>query len=230
MLSISLNLPIDQKKSFSPSKSTIVRLLYRFYDPNEGRILLGDQDIRCVTLESVRRNLSIVPQDSVLFHNSIYYNIAYGRLQASHEEILAASNLANLHDGIQSMPMKYETQVGERGLKLSGVLVVYFCSSIHPSTHPSTHPSICPSIHISIHLSTHPPIYPSIHPSIHSFIHTSVYTSIHTCIHPSIHQFIRPSIHPTTHPSIPSPCPPSIQPASVLFIIYLTTSLSIFCI
>ena len=202
MLSISLNLPIDQKKSFSPSKSTIVRLLYRFYDPNEGRILLGDQDIRCVTLESVRRNLSIVPQDSVLFHNSIYYNIAYGRLQASHEEILAASNLANLHDGIQSMPMKYETQVGERGLKLSGVLVVYFCSSIHPSTHPSTHPSICPSIHISIHLSTHPPIYPSIHPSIHSFIHLYIHPSIHAYIHRSINSSVHPSIQPPIHPSL----------------------------
>lgn len=102
------------------SKSTIVRLLYRFYDPDQGRILLGNEDIRNVTLDSLRKNLSIVPQDSVLFHNTIYYNIAYGRLEASHDEVMAASQLANLHGGIETMPMKYETQVGERGLKLSG--------------------------------------------------------------------------------------------------------------
>lgn len=101
-------------------KSTIVRLLYRFYDPIEGRIELGDQDIRDVTLDSLRQNLSIVPQDSVLFHNTIHHNIAYGRLSASHEEVLAVSRLADLHTGVQNMPMKYETEVGERGLKLSG--------------------------------------------------------------------------------------------------------------
>lgn len=101
-------------------KSTVVRLLYRFYDPVEGRILVGGQDIRDVTLDSLRKQLSIVPQDSVLFHDTIYHNIAYGRLAASHDDVLAASQLANLHTGIQNMPMKYETQVGERGLKLSG--------------------------------------------------------------------------------------------------------------
>ena len=83
-------------------------------------MLVGDTDIRDVTMDSLRKQLSIVPQDSVLFHNSILYNIAYGRLSACHEEVLAASQLANLHLGIQDMPMKYETQVGERGLKLSG--------------------------------------------------------------------------------------------------------------
>ena len=97
-----------------------MRLLYRFYDPVEGRVLVGGQDIRDVTLDSLRKQLSIVPQDSVLFHNTIYHNIAYGRLAAGHDEVLAASQLANLHTGIQNMPMKYETQVGERGLKLSG--------------------------------------------------------------------------------------------------------------
>lgn len=102
-----------------------MRLLYRFYDPTEGRILVGGQDIRDVTIESLRKQLSIVPQDSVLFHNTIYYNIAYGQLAASHEEVIAASQLADLHSGIQGMPRKYETQVGERGLKLSGELRMY---------------------------------------------------------------------------------------------------------
>lgn len=101
-------------------KSTIVRLLYRFYDPSMGRVLVGDQDIRDVTLDSLRRQLSIVPQDSVLFHNTIRHNIAYGRLEASDEEVMAASQMANLHYSVLNMPMQYETQVGERGLKLSG--------------------------------------------------------------------------------------------------------------
>ena len=104
----------------SYSKSTVVRLLYRFYDPSEGRVLVGDQDIQDVTVDSLRQQLSIVPQDPVLFHNTIHYNIAYGRLAANLEEVLAASQMANLHSGVQNMPMKYETQVGERGLKLSG--------------------------------------------------------------------------------------------------------------
>ena len=123
------------------SKSTVVRLLYRFYDPAEGRILVGDQDIRDVTMDSLRRQLSIVPQDPVLFHNTIHYNIAYGRMAASHEEVLATSQLADLHSWIQDMPMKYETQVGERGLKLSGELhvLVYACTCIHICTHTHVH-------------------------------------------------------------------------------------------
>lgn len=107
---------------FFTSKSTIVRLLYRFYDPSMGRILVSNQDVRDVTLDSLRRQLSIVPQDPVLFHNTIHHNIAYGRLAAGEEEVLAASQMANLHTGVQNMPMKYETQVGERGLKLSGIV------------------------------------------------------------------------------------------------------------
>lgn len=86
-----------------------------------GRVLVGDQDIRDVTLDSLRRQLSIVPQDSVLFHNTIRHNIAYGRLEASDEEVMAASQMANLHYSVLNMPMQYETQVGERGLKLSGL-------------------------------------------------------------------------------------------------------------
>jgi len=102
------------------SKSTIVRLLYRFYDPSDGRILIGDTDIKHVTLDSLRRSIGIVPQDSVLFHNTILYNISYGRLSASHEEVMQAIRMANLEASIETMPDKYETQVGERGLKLSG--------------------------------------------------------------------------------------------------------------
>lgn len=102
------------------SKSTIVRLLYRFYDPSDGRILLGDTDIREVSLDSLRHSIGIVPQDSVLFHNTILHNVAYGKLSASHEQIMQAIRLADLEGSIESMPDKYETQVGERGLKLSG--------------------------------------------------------------------------------------------------------------
>ena len=86
----------------------------------DGRILIGDQDIKDVSLDSVRRTIGVVPQDSVLFHNTIYYNVAYGRLNATREEVMASIKLADLQSAIEHMPMKYETQVGERGLKLSG--------------------------------------------------------------------------------------------------------------
>ena len=101
-------------------KTTIVRLLYRFFEPSSGRILIGDRDIRDVTVDSLRRNIGFVPQDPVLFHNTIYFNVAYGRLEAPKEEVLAAINAAKLQEAIEMMPDKYETQVGERGLKLSG--------------------------------------------------------------------------------------------------------------
>lgn len=107
--------------SLSFSKSTIVRLLYRFYDPADGRVLLGGKDIRDVTLDSLRKNIGVVPQDSVLFHDTIYHNVSYGRLSAPREEVMGAIHLADLHGAIEAMPQKYETQVGERGLKLSGV-------------------------------------------------------------------------------------------------------------
>ena len=102
------------------SKSTLVRLLYRFYDPSDGRILIGDQDIRHVTVDSLRRSIGIVPQDCVLFHNTILHNVAYGRLSASHDEVMGAVEMADLRGSIEAMPDRYETQVGERGLKLSG--------------------------------------------------------------------------------------------------------------
>ncbi len=101
-------------------KSTISRLLFRFYEVNSGRILVNDQDIRNITQKSLRATIGIVPQDTVLFNESIYYNIAYGRPDASCEEVFEAAKSAHIHNFIESLPDKYETTVGERGLKLSG--------------------------------------------------------------------------------------------------------------
>lgn len=101
-------------------KSTLARLLFRFYDVNQGAILIDGQDIRDVTQASLRKSIGIVPQDTVLFNDSIAYNIAYGRPGATHEEIIAAAKAAYIHDFIISLPDGYETTVGERGLKLSG--------------------------------------------------------------------------------------------------------------
>jgi len=101
-------------------KSTLSRLLFRFYDVDAGQILIDGQDIRSVTQKSLRATLGIVPQDTVLFNDSITYNIAYGRPGASTAEIEQAARLAHIHDFILAMPDGYETRVGERGLKLSG--------------------------------------------------------------------------------------------------------------
>ena len=101
-------------------KSTLARLIYRFYDINSGHILIDGQDIRDVTQDSLRAAIGIVPQDTVLFNDTIYYNIAYGRPDATREEIVAAAKAAHIHDFIVSLPQGYETGVGERGLKLSG--------------------------------------------------------------------------------------------------------------
>jgi ATP-binding cassette, subfamily B, heavy metal transporter len=101
-------------------KSTIARLLFRFYDVDEGTIEIDGQDIREVTQDSLRRAIGVVPQDTVLFNDTIYYNIAYGRPGASRAEIEAAARRAHIHDFIASLPDGYETVVGERGLKLSG--------------------------------------------------------------------------------------------------------------
>ncbi len=101
-------------------KSTLARLLFRFYDVTSGRILISGQNISEVTQKSLRAAIGIVPQDSVLFNDSIYYNIAYGRPDATREEVLEAAMSAHIHDFIESLPDKYETMVGERGLKLSG--------------------------------------------------------------------------------------------------------------
>ncbi len=101
-------------------KSTISRLLFRFYDVIAGRICIDGQDIRNVTQESLRAAIGVVPQDTVLFNDTIRYNIAYGRVGATQEEIEHAARLAQVHDFIVSLPEGYDTRVGERGLKLSG--------------------------------------------------------------------------------------------------------------
>ncbi|PWF23764.1 ABCB family ABC transporter ATP-binding protein/permease [Corticimicrobacter populi] len=101
-------------------KSTLARLLYRFYDIDSGRILIDDLDIREVTQHSLRQAIGIVPQDTVLFNDTIFYNIRYGRPDASAEEVEAAARAAQIHAFIASLPDGYDTPVGERGLKLSG--------------------------------------------------------------------------------------------------------------
>ncbi len=101
-------------------KSTLSRLLFRFYDVGSGRILIDGQDIRDVTQHSLRAAIGIVPQDTVLFNDTIYYNIAYGRPDATREEIVQVARAAHIHQFIESLPDKYESLVGERGLKLSG--------------------------------------------------------------------------------------------------------------
>jgi len=101
-------------------KSTLSRLLFRFYDVTGGRITVNGRDIREVTQDSLRSAIGIVPQDTVLFNDTIEYNIAYGRPGGTHDEIVAAAQLAQIHDFIASTPEGYATPVGERGLKLSG--------------------------------------------------------------------------------------------------------------
>jgi len=101
-------------------KSTLARLLYRFYDVQQGRVLIDGQDIRETTQKSVRAAIGIVPQDTVLFNDTIFYNIAYGQPLASREEVIEAARAAHIHDFIAGLPEGYETRVGERGLKLSG--------------------------------------------------------------------------------------------------------------
>ena len=101
-------------------KTTTAQLISRFYDVSDGRILIDGQDIRDVTLESLRHNISPVLQDTFLFNGSIAENIGYARPEATREEIEAAAKAANIHEDILLMPNGYETQVGERGLRLSG--------------------------------------------------------------------------------------------------------------
>jgi ATP-binding cassette subfamily B protein len=101
-------------------KSTLARLMFRFYDVQQGRITLAGQDIKLVTQASVRQAIGIVPQDTVLFNDTVAYNIAYGRTGSSQAEVEAAAKAARIHDFIASTPQGYATSVGERGLKLSG--------------------------------------------------------------------------------------------------------------
>ncbi|TNE97553.1 MAG: ABC transporter ATP-binding protein/permease [Gammaproteobacteria bacterium] len=101
-------------------KSTLARLLFRFFDVDNGRILIDGQDLRDITQDSLRAAIGVVPQDTVLFNDTLYRNLAYGRPDASEEEVYQAARMANLENFIHSLPEGYETRVGERGLKLSG--------------------------------------------------------------------------------------------------------------
>ncbi len=106
--------------SSGAGKSTLSRLLFRFYDAQQGKIFINGQEIRDVTQSSLRAAIGIVPQDTVLFNDTIYYNIAYGRPNATREEVIAAAQAAHIHGFIESLPQGYDSMVGERGLKLSG--------------------------------------------------------------------------------------------------------------
>ncbi|MEN3112855.1 ABCB family ABC transporter ATP-binding protein/permease [Uliginosibacterium paludis] len=121
---LSLEIPAGQTLAVvghsGGGKSTLARLLFRFYDVSAGRILIGGHDLRTLRQDSLRRAIGIVPQDTVLFNDSIFYNIRYGRPDASEEEVFAAARAAQLHDFISALPDGYHTTVGERGLKLSG--------------------------------------------------------------------------------------------------------------
>ncbi|XP_035459162.2 iron-sulfur clusters transporter ABCB7, mitochondrial isoform X3 [Spodoptera frugiperda] len=101
-------------------KSTMVRLLFRFFEPQSGTIKVAGQNIKDLDLTSLRRAIAVVPQDCVLFHDTIFHNLHYGDLSKSHEEVYKASKMAELHESVITWPKGYETQVGERGLKLSG--------------------------------------------------------------------------------------------------------------
>jgi ATP-binding cassette subfamily B protein len=101
-------------------KSTLSRLLFRFYDVQSGAVKVNGTDIRRLTQASLRAAIGIVPQDTVLFNESIYYNIRYGRPEAGRADVIAAAQAAHIHDFVESLPEKYDTRVGERGLKLSG--------------------------------------------------------------------------------------------------------------
>ena len=124
LFDVSFEIPAGKKVAVvGPSgsgKSTLARLLFRFYDVDAGRVLVDGQDVRDVTQQSLRQSIGIVPQDTVLFNDTVEYNIAYGRTGASREEVEAVARAAHIHAFIASTPKGYDTLVGERGLKLSG--------------------------------------------------------------------------------------------------------------
>ncbi len=121
---ITLDVPAGAKVALvgasGSGKSTIGRLLFRFYDVSGGRLLIDGQDVREVTIDSLHRSIGVVPQDTVLFNDSIFYNIAYGKDDATRAEVVAAAKAARIHDFVETLPEGYDTPVGERGLKLSG--------------------------------------------------------------------------------------------------------------
>jgi ATP-binding cassette subfamily B protein len=124
LFDVSFTIPAGQRVAVvghsGSGKSTLARLLFRFYDVSEGRILVNGTDIRDVRQASLRAAIGIVPQDTVLFNDSIRYNIHYGRTGATEAEVVEAARAAHIHDFIETLPAKYESMVGERGLKLSG--------------------------------------------------------------------------------------------------------------
>ena len=124
MKNISFNVPSGTTTAIVGSsgagKSTISRIIFRFYDIASGSVKIDGQDIRDVQQLSLRQEIGVVPQDTVLFNDSIKYNIAYGQHNATDEEIYNAAKLAKIHDFILTLPDGYDTEVGERGLKLSG--------------------------------------------------------------------------------------------------------------
>ncbi|XP_014467517.1 PREDICTED: ATP-binding cassette sub-family B member 7, mitochondrial [Dinoponera quadriceps] len=121
---VSFTIPSGKKVAIvggsGSGKTTVVRLLYRFFEPQSGNIFINGHNIRDVDLDDLRNCISIVPQDTVLFHESIFYNLHYGNLRKSRDEVFEAAKMANLHDSILKWPKEYDTPVGERGLKLSG--------------------------------------------------------------------------------------------------------------
>ncbi|XP_062331786.1 iron-sulfur clusters transporter ABCB7, mitochondrial isoform X3 [Osmerus eperlanus] len=121
---VSFEVPAGKKVAIvggsGSGKSTIVRMLFRFYEPQQGNIYIAGQNIRDVSLNSLRKALGVVPQDAVLFHNTIFYNLQYGNIHATPEEVYKVAQMAGIHDAVLRMPHGYDTQVGERGLKLSG--------------------------------------------------------------------------------------------------------------
>ncbi|MDC0454758.1 ABC transporter ATP-binding protein/permease [Candidatus Pelagibacter sp.] len=121
---ISFNVPNGKKVAIvgptGAGKSTISRLLFKFYDPKEGNIFINDININKISQSSLRKIIGVVPQDTILFNDTIYYNIAYGNTGATKEEVISAAKNADIHDFVTTLPDGYETIVGERGLKLSG--------------------------------------------------------------------------------------------------------------
>ncbi|TFK36675.1 iron-sulfur clusters transporter ATM1 [Crucibulum laeve] len=121
---LSFTVPAGKKVAIvGPSgcgKSTVFRLLYRFYEPSAGRIYIDDQEIHDITMQSIRKAIGVVPQDTPLFHADIMHNVRYGKLEASDEEVIAAAEKANVHQTVMRLPDGYQTQVGERGLMISG--------------------------------------------------------------------------------------------------------------
>jgi ABC-type transport system involved in Fe-S cluster assembly fused permease/ATPase subunit len=124
LFNVSFDMPAGSKVAVvghsGSGKSTLARLLYRFYDVGSGRIAIDGIDLRDLKQASLRAAIGIVPQDTVLFNNTIYYNILYGRPDATRDEVIEAARAAHIHDFVETLPDKYEARVGERGLKLSG--------------------------------------------------------------------------------------------------------------